>query len=158
MHDAKKTKAQLFQELAALRQQLAELFENASDAAYTLDLAGNITGVKRAVELLTGAAPDFSTCTLPMCSHQNFWSAVIRITLTMAPEALTLSIQDDGHGLPDTAEYERGIGLRLMAYRADLIGANLVIQPTTSNGTLVTCTVPTLSTAFYVEPEPGTKS
>ena len=144
MHDAKKTKAQLFQELAALRQQLAELFEPVCSLTLDLWLGAHYRSEPHV--------------TLPMCSHQNFWSAVIRITLTMAPEALTLSIQDDGHGLPDTAEYERGIGLRLMAYRADLIGANLVIQPTTSNGTLVTCTVPTLSTAFYVEPEPGTKS
>lgn len=49
----------------------------------------------------------------------------------------SLQIQDDGCGLPETRNSE-GMGLRIMRHRAARIRAELVIESTPSNGTLIT--------------------
>ena len=49
-----------------------------------------------------------------------------------------LRVQDDGVGLPD--EPPDGMGIRIMEYRAHLIGATLSIKSTRDSGTLVACT------------------
>ena len=55
---------------------------------------------------------------------------------------IVLSIADDGRGLKPPSEEDRGIGLRIMFYRAHLIGATLVVEPGEDNGTIVTCRLP----------------
>ena len=52
---------------------------------------------------------------------------------------ISLSILDDGIGIKDTTKVG-GIGLRIMHYRARMIGASLRIESEPSGGTLVTCT------------------
>lgn len=52
---------------------------------------------------------------------------------------ISLSILDDGIGIKDTTKVS-GIGLRIMHYRARMIGASLRIESEPSGGTLVTCT------------------
>ncbi|MGE5194150.1 MAG: CHASE3 domain-containing protein [Deltaproteobacteria bacterium] len=54
----------------------------------------------------------------------------------------TLRVIDDGTGFDAAAENTAGTGLRIMRYRADLIGAQLEIAPARPHGTIVTCTVP----------------
>lgn len=53
---------------------------------------------------------------------------------------LSLSIQDDGIGMPaqPTSPHD-GLGLRIMRNRAAVIGATLTIQPAKPTGTVVTC-------------------
>lgn len=67
-----------------------------------------------------------------------------RITLRLAVEgdALALEITDDGRGLPKARLKPRGIGLRLMRYRAHVIGAELAIQSQPKGGVVVTCRLP----------------
>ncbi len=56
---------------------------------------------------------------------------------------LTLMIRDDGMGLArGDAGQLRGLGLRIMAYRANMIGATLDISPAEDRGTVVSCGVP----------------
>jgi signal transduction histidine kinase len=71
------------------------------------------------------------------------------VSVRQADDKLTLAIKDDGVGFPTaTAAPDRkvsGLGLRIMSYRAQKIGATLDIQPvakdaTTASGTIVTCT------------------
>jgi PAS domain S-box-containing protein len=50
-----------------------------------------------------------------------------------------LTIQDDGCGLPKSGPKASGMGLRVMNYRASMIGANVTISPAADCGTLVTC-------------------
>ena len=52
---------------------------------------------------------------------------------------VSLSILDNGLGIRDTAKVA-GIGLRIMQYRARMMGASLRIESEQSGGTLVTCT------------------
>lgn len=52
---------------------------------------------------------------------------------------ISLSILDDGIGMKDTSKAS-GIGLRIMNYRARMIGASLRIESDKGSGTLVTCT------------------
>jgi PAS domain S-box-containing protein len=78
-----------------------------------------------------------------------------------APGKIVLCMQDDGTGVPDdvcgvltetdaadsqtctaTDSSGFGIGVHLMQYRADLIGARLTIESTKGKGTTVTCELP----------------
>jgi PAS domain S-box-containing protein len=57
------------------------------------------------------------------------------------PDELVLSVEDDGTGSVPEEESEEGWGLRTMAYRADLVGADLEIDARPGEGTSVICTV-----------------
>jgi signal transduction histidine kinase len=64
------------------------------------------------------------------------------IRLSADDHRLALTITDDGVGLPEGAAQSPGMGLRIMRYRADLIGADLKVQRASGKGTTVTCTCP----------------
>jgi len=54
----------------------------------------------------------------------------------------SLSIRDDGVGIPESARNVEGIGLHTMAARARLIGGSLKVEPCTPRGTVVICAFP----------------
>jgi signal transduction histidine kinase len=66
-----------------------------------------------------------------------------RIVIRLAGEAgsTTLSIRDDGAGLRLDHEHEKGVGFRIMRFRAQSIGASLSIESKPGAGTVVTCVV-----------------
>lgn len=55
---------------------------------------------------------------------------------------LRLVITDDGCGIPPEHARNAGLGLRIMRYRADMIGGTLEIRRRPEGGTQVTCTLP----------------
>lgn len=55
---------------------------------------------------------------------------------------ITLTVKDDGQGIVPNTLRKPGMGLRIMQYRASLIGANLKIARAPGGGTLVTCNLP----------------
>jgi PAS domain S-box-containing protein len=64
----------------------------------------------------------------------------ISIALTKPRGRVTLSVRDDGSGVPTGLESRaRGLGMRIMQYRANAIGAQLSVERTTAGGTLVRC-------------------
>jgi signal transduction histidine kinase len=66
-----------------------------------------------------------------------------RIQISLLPaDGITLKIEDDGRGIPPENLRTPGAGLRLMAYRARIIGAALSILANPAGGTLVLCTLP----------------
>ncbi|MBI3191291.1 MAG: histidine kinase, partial [Pedosphaera parvula] len=69
----------------------------------------------------------------------------IEIRLSQKDGALLLSIQDNGTGLPPDLAGRKGMGLRIMSYRAGMIGAFLTIENRTRSGAQVICSFPTES-------------
>lgn len=67
---------------------------------------------------------------------------VIVIELTESRTELTLHVKDDGIGLKKAKRDRQGMGLRTMAYRANLIGGRLTVRPGERGGTIVTCVLP----------------
>lgn len=53
-----------------------------------------------------------------------------------------LRVCDDGQGIASAARQGAGIGLRIMGYRAAVIGADLTIMPAEGGGTAVLCVLP----------------
>jgi two-component system CheB/CheR fusion protein len=66
----------------------------------------------------------------------------IIISLADHKRHLELTVEDDGTGLPDDWQKNRGLGTRIMAYRAAMIGGTFSIEPNPTGGTFVKCSVP----------------
>jgi PAS domain S-box-containing protein len=65
----------------------------------------------------------------------------IEIGLTKNDREIVLAIRDDGRGLPKHRKPTKGMGLRVMQYRAGVIGGSLLVQRQAGGGTVVVCTV-----------------
>lgn len=65
----------------------------------------------------------------------------IDIQLTVLGNNLVLGVHDNGCGLPDQPVIGRGMGLRIMQYRAGAINGSIVVQRENSGGTSVVCTI-----------------
>jgi signal transduction histidine kinase len=63
----------------------------------------------------------------------------IVIGLNTQNNQVELTIQDDGCGFPKNPGKSSGMGLRVMNYRAGMIGANISLGPAEDCGTLVRC-------------------
>jgi signal transduction histidine kinase len=66
----------------------------------------------------------------------------IEIALAGDTTRVTLEIRDDGVGMEVGAPTADGLGLRLMEYRARMMGAELRVAPGATAGTTVTCVIP----------------
>ena len=67
----------------------------------------------------------------------------IGVMLTEDDDGITLTVEDDGKGMDTAVTAESsGMGLRIMQYRSELIGASLDIHSIPGDGTILTCTVP----------------
>jgi signal transduction histidine kinase len=81
--------------------------------------------------------------------HGRAKSIVVR--LTREAHRATISVEDDGKGFdpaapprhePDGGVKLGGMGLRIMGYRAKMIGGRLEVRSRPGGGTVVTCTCP----------------
>ena len=66
----------------------------------------------------------------------------ILVQLRETSKAIQLIVKDDGHGFSRQAGKLSGAGLRIMRYRAGIIGASVVFQARPGDGTAVVCTLP----------------
>lgn len=66
----------------------------------------------------------------------------IGITLKKNEGDIHLGIFDDGIGIPRKLDEKKGIGIRIMNYRARMIGASLSIKKARGGGTEVRCVIP----------------
>ncbi|PWU08424.1 MAG: hypothetical protein C5B50_29530 [Verrucomicrobia bacterium] len=65
------------------------------------------------------------------------------VTLARTDSKLALSVRNDGLPFPDLQTHSKGgMGLRIMNYRAKLIGGSLEVKAFGKSGTLLTCTLP----------------
>ncbi|MDB6168003.1 MAG: histidine kinase [Verrucomicrobia bacterium] len=63
----------------------------------------------------------------------------IEIALVGTGDAITLVVDDDGHGLPPDDQRGHGMGLRIMSHRAALMDGVLTITSDNGRGTRVAC-------------------
>ena len=66
----------------------------------------------------------------------------VLITLKNGSEGVSLSIRDNGIGIPRKLPATKGMGMQIMNHRAEVIGAWLTVCRAGKRGTLVTCTLP----------------
>jgi PAS domain S-box-containing protein len=65
----------------------------------------------------------------------------IKIELVNALETITLRVQNNGLVFSKTRSFKDGIGLRIMRYRAEVIGGSLRFQSDAKRGTVVVCAI-----------------
>lgn len=65
----------------------------------------------------------------------------VLISLQNDSRGVTLSIRDNGVGIPRSLTASRGMGMQIMNHRASAIGANLRVRRAGKRGTEVTCTL-----------------
>ncbi len=65
----------------------------------------------------------------------------IRIGLAADGPAVTMTVVDDGKGLPADVSVRDGMGLRIMRYRAEVVGGTLLVERRPEGGTRVACSV-----------------
>ena len=80
----------------------------------------------------------------------------IGITLAQREGLVTLTVEDDGIGLPEDIGKHDGLGIQIMAHRAFMIGGSFAIEPGPTGGTIVTCSFPQAGSgsAAPSKPEP----
>lgn len=66
-------------------------------------------------------------------------SESIKISLYKEDNRITMTIRDDGRGIAEVPENNKGMGLNIMNYRAGMIRASLDVSPDINGGTVVTC-------------------
>jgi PAS domain S-box-containing protein len=65
----------------------------------------------------------------------------IRIELISRNDSLRLTVENDGLDFPAGQTYGRGMGLKIMRYRAEIMDGSLDIRKGIDGGTIVTCVV-----------------
>jgi signal transduction histidine kinase len=78
----------------------------------------------------------------------------VRISLLSDAESLTLTVKDDGSGICELDPKRQGMGLRIMHYRADMIGARVAISNQATGGALVTCNLPNTQESKIISQAP----
>jgi PAS domain S-box-containing protein len=69
----------------------------------------------------------------------------IQITLSQSSTETVLEISDNGTGFePADESSETGLGMRIMKYRASIVGGQLDVSQNNRNGTTVRCTIPSI--------------
>jgi PAS domain S-box-containing protein len=66
----------------------------------------------------------------------------VKIVLAAGDEQIRLQVRDDGSGFEAEDVTDAGMGVRIMNYRARIIGGTLDINSALGEGTVVTCTLP----------------
>ena len=69
----------------------------------------------------------------------------VLLSLANSNNGVTLTVEDDGVGLPEGWQKTQGLGTRIMAHRSAMIGASFSIEPNPTGGTLVKCSLDSLS-------------
>jgi signal transduction histidine kinase len=66
-------------------------------------------------------------------------ATAISMTIENGGDSMKLVVQDNGSGFDMSGKKSHGLGIRIMKYRARVIGATLEVQSTPNQGTIVEC-------------------
>jgi PAS domain S-box-containing protein len=102
------------------------------------------TSLKEPLTLEDGAATH-----LYRIAQEAFTNAIrhgrvtqVTIELATAEGTLTLSVQDNGRGFDERNASSNGMGMKLMRYRAQMLGGDVTISNPADGGVVVRCTCP----------------
>jgi PAS domain S-box-containing protein len=163
-----KTHAKEAQDAARIHGLVHEAMNHASDLAHDLatldlkqdDLPAALEGLSEHAKELFGISCKFKSEGKPPSLDPNVAKQLYkiaqegvtnaikhgkakRVSISLsAAERLTLTVQNDGVPFPDLHGQSPGMGLRIMSYRASLIGGFLQVKANGSKGTLLTCSLP----------------
>jgi signal transduction histidine kinase len=76
---------------------------------------------------------------------QHGAAGLVQITLRVDGERGLLRIEDNGNGFNPAMHQSKGLGLRIMHYRAQMMAGSLRIESTRARGTMVSCWFPRAS-------------
>ena len=105
-------------------------------------LALKITGAARQLDLTTADHLYRIAQEAIANSVAHAGASQVRVRLDVQPQQVTLSIVDDGVGIPDGWTRKKCLGIRLMKHRASTIGATLTVRRRSVLGTEVRCECP----------------
>jgi signal transduction histidine kinase len=120
-------------------------------------LKGLAANVKKMFEIPCGFGvkgslpelPNYTTMQLYKIAQESVSNAIkhgkateVSIGVAKNANGLILTIRNDGVPFCPPTQPTKRMGLRIMNYRANTIGANLQIEPLNGNGTVVTCELP----------------
>ena len=95
------------------------------------------------------ALPEHTTMQLYKIAQESVSNAIkhgkatcVAIGLTRNGEHLVMTVKNDGLPFSAEAQHKNRMGLRIMNFRANTIGASLEIEPDNNSGTIVTCALP----------------
>jgi PAS domain S-box-containing protein len=80
--------------------------------------------------------------------HGNASKVVIKMEVNL--DKLVLSIEDNGKGFSPDWEKEKGLGVRIMQFRSNLIGANLRIQESELGGAAIIITLLAVGSSYKI--------
>lgn len=115
--------------------ELAALTKEHSKIDCQFDSVGPVTTLKHEVAIHLYRIAQEATSNAIRHGHAKR----ISICIESSPALTTLTISDDGKGLPADTKDSDGMGLRIMAHRAALIGAAFKAESLPAGGTRVTC-------------------
>jgi signal transduction histidine kinase len=137
------------------------------------DLATVLKGLAASVEKLFAIVCDFSvkgnpprlphnsTVQLYKIAQEAVSNAIkhgkateVAIGLSCEDDQLIMTIKNDGTPFSPPPDNSTRMGLRIMRYRANTIGAELEIKASGKSGTLATCWLPTKKTISNGQPHP----
>lgn len=141
----------LIDELIGVTRELIRQTRELARSLCPVDLAGE--GLPKALEqLATSSHLYYISCEAVNNALKHAQSERIVISLQGGSDGLTLSIEDDGIGLPADPPVG-GMGLRTMGYRASAIGVVLSIRRARKAGTIVECYWPYRNAAMKLKSE-----
>jgi PAS domain S-box-containing protein len=73
----------------------------------------------------------------------------IQLALHASPERIVLSVRDDGVGFASVSPSRRGMGIRIMKYRAGMLGGTLSIDDRAGHGVKLVCSVHRRATGIF---------
>ncbi len=121
--------------LAGALKQLAASTEAVYDipVRFSAQTSGSSLGVGAATDLYRIAGEALTNAAKHSCASE------ILVDLKTDGESVEISVEDDGVGIPEVTTTGTGLGLKIMHYRASIIGASLDIGPREGGGTVVRC-------------------
>jgi len=127
--------------LEAALERLKQNAEKLFDIEFTLDVSGKLDfdDATQAIHLYRIAQEGVSNAV----KHGS--STKVAVHLASTEKHIRLRVADNGSGFAENWDTKGGLGVRIMQFRARLIGGNLEVSDIPDKGAIITCTIPVIN-------------